>query len=335
MKILAIDDDPIILQLLEQFMSAIGDHELETAMSAVEACDIVGDHQTAQYDCFLIDIQMPGMDGMELVKYLRTLDCYRDTPVLMLTAMSEKRYVDGAFAAGATDYVTKPFEVTELKTRLGLAEKLAANRRPSVKKVFAAQKLQGAQAVQEDPSDFKLFEPISIVEVDNVIEIVALENYVSQLSRSSLFGSTCFAFSIRKIQEYYDEMSNFEFSALVTDVAEAISDALIGHQFLMSYAGNGVFICVSESGWLPDMDKLQDRVNLQLAVTPFYNNHGEQLRPRVAGGEATRMIWKSSESLLETLANAHASAERAAIAREHELKDLFSTTTTSRMSGTG
>lgn len=323
MRILAIDDDQIILQLLEEFMSAIGGHELETAGSGVEACDILSAHSTALYDCFLVDIQMPGMDGIELVKNIRVMECYRKTPVLMLTAMSEKRYIDGAFAAGATDYVTKPFEVTELKTRLGLAEKLAGKRKASVKNIFAANKLQETQSQQGESQAFQVYEPINIVEVNNVIEVVALENYVSQLSRSSLFGSTCFAFSIRKVQEYYDEMSSFEFSGLITDVAEAVSDALAGYQFLMSYAGNGVYICVSESGWLPDMKKLQERVNLQLAITPFYNNHGEQLRPRVAGGEATRMIWKSGESLLETLASAHASAERAAIEREQELRDLF------------
>ena len=326
MKILAIDDDPIILQLLEQFMSAIGDHDLQTMVSGAEAYKTLQTHPEAYFDCFLIDVQMPGMDGIELIGKIRTIECYRETPALMLTAMSEKRYVDAAFAAGATDYVTKPFEVTELKTRLGLAEKLANSNRTSTKKIFAVQNLQGVPQPANGPQKFEVYEPITIFDVDNVIELVALENYVSQLSRGSLFGSTCFAFSIRKVQEYYDEMSAFEFSALIEDVAETISDALAGHQFLMSYAGNGVFVCVSESGWLPDMKKLQDRLNLQLAVSEFYNNRGERICPRVAGGEATRMLWKSGGSLLETLANAHASAERAAIARERELKELFTAT---------
>ena len=325
MKILAVDDDPIILELLDQFVAAIGEHELLTACSGFAALEMVAEHAADPFDCFLVDIQMPGMDGTDLVRNLRVIKKYAEAPVLMLTAMSEKGYVDQAFAAGATDYVTKPFEVTELRTRLSRMASLVEKRRGG--EVIQMPTNGASQDDMGAPMrSFRLFDPIPVFDVDNVIDIAALENYVSQLSRGSLFGSTCFAFAIRNVQSHFQSLSPFEFSAMIADVAEVISDTLRGHQYLMSYAGNGVFLCVTESGWYPDMDQLKDSVNLALATTELYNNRGELLTLRVANGEAMRLVWKSGGSLLDTLAEAHDSAERAAVVYERELKNIWSTT---------
>ncbi|MEW9919241.1 PleD family two-component system response regulator [Marimonas sp. MJW-29] len=317
MQILAVDDDPIILELLKQFMVAVGGHSLSVALSGAEALEMINAENAPRFDCFLFDIQMPGMDGIELTRRMRETARYADTPVLMLTAMADKRYVDNAFAAGATDYVTKPFEVSELKARIGLVEGLVAARQSRTKKIFAA------QAMPEQPNTVELFEPISIYDVDNVIEYMAMQNYVAQLSRSALFGSTTFAFTIREIETYHRTMSAFEFFSLISDVAEVISDTLMGHQFLMSYAGNGTFVCVTESGWRPDVAKLMDAINLSLATTELYDNTGERLHPRVIAGAPERLIWKSGASVMDALATAHASAEAAAVAHMDAQKDFW------------
>lgn len=186
MRILAVDDDPIIVELLAQFIEAVGGHELTTAGSGAEALDLLRGDANATFDCFMLDIQMPGMDGIELTRRIRMMARYADTPVLMLTAMADKRYIDGAFAAGATDYVTKPFEVAELKARLSLVAGMIEGRRSRTRKIFAASAV-GARA---GSGAVELHEPISIHDVDNVIEYVAMENYVQQLTRSSLFGSS-------------------------------------------------------------------------------------------------------------------------------------------------
>jgi CheY-like chemotaxis protein len=98
MKILAVDDDPIILELLGQFVEIIGAHELTTAPSALHAIDMLGDPNLGPIDCFMLDIQMPSMDGIELAQHIRNSARHADTPILMLTAMSDKRYIDAAFA---------------------------------------------------------------------------------------------------------------------------------------------------------------------------------------------------------------------------------------------
>ena len=100
--------------------------------------------------------------------------------------MSDKRYVDAAFAAGATDYVTKPFEVSELKARLGLVEGLVQARQSRTKKIFATQAISASSHPNVPAEGLELYEPISIYDVDNVIEYMAMGNYVAQLSRSAL-----------------------------------------------------------------------------------------------------------------------------------------------------
>lgn len=320
MKILAVDDDPIILELLSHFMSAVGQHELTTAESALEAIDLLAQPDPPVFDCFLLDIQMPGMDGIELARHIRRKAATTAAPIVMLTAMSEKRYIDNAFAAGATDYVTKPFDLTELKARINMVEQLVLSRRLSPEKIFAT-----ATLAQENPAaDFvDLHDPIELNDVDNVIACTAMENYVAQLSRSSLFGSTVFGFTLRKADIHCSNLSGAEFRFLIEDVAEVISDSLSGHQFLMTYAGNGTYLCITESGWRPDMTALTNTVNLHLNHAHLTSNSGEELHPRVSAGAAIRLVWKSGDQILNALSTAQSSAEAAAAEHERLKTDFF------------
>ncbi|WP_299028219.1 response regulator [uncultured Sulfitobacter sp.] len=320
MKILAVDDDPIIVELLSQFLTTLGPHELTTAGSGKEALEIVAQHSSAPFDCFMLDIQMPQMDGMELARALRQNISYATTPIVMLTAMSEKRYIDGAFAAGATDYVTKPFDLTELKARINMVEQLVLSRQAKAINRFAASTLlEGAELADS----IDMHEPISLHDIDNVIACTAMENYVAQLSRSSLFGSTVFAFTLRKADKYCDNLSGAEFKFLIEDVAEVISDTLSDHQFLMTYAGSGTYLCITESGWRPDMPRLTDSVNLHLNRAQVMSNTGEELHPRVSAGVSIRLVWKSGDQILNALSTAQSSAEDAAEEYERLKTDFF------------
>jgi CheY-like chemotaxis protein len=79
------------------------------------------------FDCFILDVQMPGMDGIELCGQIRAIEVYKDTPIIMNTAVADRDYIDAAFAAGATDYLTKPVDEVEVKARLGVIENSSPN----------------------------------------------------------------------------------------------------------------------------------------------------------------------------------------------------------------
>lgn len=309
MKILAIDDDPVILDLLELMIGEADAHELVTAASGAKALSLLSSQTGDSFDCFLVDIQMPEMDGIELCRRLRAKSEYLDTPVVMLTAMSEKRYIDAAFAAGATDYITKPFDATDLKARLFVMQNLIERRTAEADAATPAPGRQGD--VGQELSGNELFFPVHLRGVENVIDIVALENYVTQLSRSKLFGSTAFAFAIRRVDELHRRLLPQEFVAMLTQVASMTARGLAPHQVLISYAGNGVFLCITERGWRPDTGQLRDKLNLELAQEVICSESGQRLQPRLVAGEAVRLVWKTDASLMEALSEAHASAEAA------------------------
>ncbi len=123
MKILVVDDDESILELLSAILETSGYTDISVCASPHEALTMIRNAET-RYECLLFDINMPGMDGIELCQKVRALQSHKDTPIVMLTAMTDRSYIDRAFEAGATDYITKPFDVTEIGARLRIAAKL-------------------------------------------------------------------------------------------------------------------------------------------------------------------------------------------------------------------
>lgn len=302
MKILAVDDDDLSLDLLSNFIEKHGDHDLVTAKSAYDAIKIIHKHGLDYFDFLFVDIKMPEMNGTEFTSYIRKTLQLRDVPVIMLTAMVDKDHIDAAFAAGATDYVTKPFDGNDLRGRLSLIERLIGPEK-------SIGKAGDHQIAFEDP--IGLGDPVTVFDVDNVIDHTSMENYALQLSRSAAFGSSTFAFAVRDIARLHQELSPYEFHSLISDVAEVLSDAMDGNQFLMSYAGCGVFVCVAERGWTPDIRRLEDRANLFLSQTELFKNDGERLFIRVSVGKSVRFVWKSGQSVLDALAKAHDYADNA------------------------
>ncbi|MEQ9566508.1 MAG: response regulator, partial [Pseudomonadales bacterium] len=141
MKILAVDDDPSILMLLEHALSMSRHHDVTLAFSAREALDTI-DRDEVNFDCFLIDIQMPEIDGIDLTQVIRKTPGYERHPILMLTAMHEKSYLDRAFLAGATDYVSKPFDFRNLQARIFDAQGLAVENTRSVCRIGKDQNIK-------------------------------------------------------------------------------------------------------------------------------------------------------------------------------------------------
>lgn len=121
MRILAVDDDPIVQDLLSLALSRSIYDDLEFATSGAEALDLLNDTQEP-FSCFLLDINMPEFDGVELCEKIRELPQYRETPIIMVTRLDHRLHLERAVIAGATDYVVKPFDGQEVVTRIELAE---------------------------------------------------------------------------------------------------------------------------------------------------------------------------------------------------------------------
>ncbi|WP_158275524.1 PleD family two-component system response regulator [Maritimibacter sp. 55A14] len=288
MKILAVDDDLMILDLLREAMAAIGEHEVETASSGEMAIELFR-KKGSYYDCFLLDIQMPETDGIEVCKTIRATPGYKRTPIIMATAMSQKAYIERAFAAGATDYVVKPFDFGELNTRLRTAAKIAEQR---MDKIEMGNNARSIQEVLNRNLSHSLEEPFEIQGVERLVGYVSFENFVLTLPLGSLLSSSLFAVKIANVDKIYAATTPVQFRRIMTDVAEAITDATEADGNLFSYRGNGIFLCLRQSGGAGSLEDLEKELNRALSGIVVHSGteqRGEPLKLRIVVGSAASL----------------------------------------------
>jgi DNA-binding response OmpR family regulator len=128
MKILVVDDDEVTLSILQLYLAEAGYRDVTVCASSENALSLI-EHDIMKYDCFFFDIMMPFIHGVDLCKKVRSKNEYDDTPIIMLTALSDNSDIDEAFAVGATDYVTKPFNMADIGARVRIAENLISKRK--------------------------------------------------------------------------------------------------------------------------------------------------------------------------------------------------------------
>ena len=114
-RILIVDDSRSSLAFLKHVVSQLGWTDIECVLHPVEALRRA---QDVQFDLVLVDNIMPEIDGVELTRRLRARDDYRLVPIIMVTSMDDPQLRVTAIAAGATDFIHKPFDVTELQARV-------------------------------------------------------------------------------------------------------------------------------------------------------------------------------------------------------------------------
>lgn len=125
-KILLVDDRPENLLALEAILQGLG-HDLIKATSGEEALKRLLVEDVA---VLLLDVQMPGMDGFETAAHVKRREKTRDIPILFLTAIDgEAHQAFRGYAAGAVDYLSKPFDPWVLKAKVGVFVELYERRR--------------------------------------------------------------------------------------------------------------------------------------------------------------------------------------------------------------
>ena len=117
MKILAVDDDPVSLQLIKKILQKAGFIEIQTCPSGEKALELI---KSRPPDVVLLDIQMPGMDGYEVCEKIRSDKATTYLPIVMVTGgpADADKAIQRSFEAGATDYTTKPIRSIEFVARI-------------------------------------------------------------------------------------------------------------------------------------------------------------------------------------------------------------------------
>jgi len=242
MRILVVDDEKDVLDLIELALLSFGGYEVCLASTAKKALATIASSRE-KFDLLLLDIQMPGMTGIDLCKAIRELPAYRYVPIIMITAMSDKEKIDQAFAVGATDYLNKPFDITELKHRIGLAEKAAFQSEQLTESALSGRKLV-KEAQTGNPCS--IVDPIPIDDVDGVVRVHVFENYLKQMSRLQFSHTRLLVVKVSNIAAIHSRCTGREFADQVTDISECIASSLYGAP-LIAYFGGGIFCIAIDS----------------------------------------------------------------------------------------
>jgi PAS domain S-box-containing protein len=112
-SILIVDDQQTNVSLLEQTLGEAGYLHVSSTMAPHEVCAL---HRKNRYDLILLDLQMPGMDGFQVMEGLKTNEADGYLPVLVITAQPGHKL--RALQAGAKDFISKPFDLVEVRTRI-------------------------------------------------------------------------------------------------------------------------------------------------------------------------------------------------------------------------
>ena len=150
--VLVVDDTEANIDILVGALD--GEYKVSVAMDGESALEAVG---TELPDLILLDIMMPGIDGYEVCRRLKSESKTSDIPVVFITAMSEIENKTRGFELGAIDYITKPFEVVEVKARVKTHLSLAL-----AKNELANQNIILEEKVKERTKELALTQDVTI-----------------------------------------------------------------------------------------------------------------------------------------------------------------------------
>ena len=262
MKIICVDDDPVFLSILEECLSAAGYGRVTTYQQPVEVA-VLAEAGRLEADVVLLDVEMPGLTGIELCAALRAAPGHEATPIIMISSVTSRARIKDALAAGASDYLSKPLDPVELGARLSMVERVLLERRR------AASLERDLGSLQDQPGFGFRFEDAVLPGQDaGLVDFLALENHLHGLGWAGLQGRSVVAFRLRNAGWGYANLDRLAYFDFLSEAAGLIQSQLAGARYRLAYAGAGDFVATLERGTRIDAAEVQ--VGLSLARGPFF-----------------------------------------------------------------
>ena len=304
LRILVVDDEPSILELVKTALEKLENYKVTVAHSAADALDKI-EEAVQPFDCFLLDIQMPDVDGIKLLMEVRATPEYTDTPVIMLTAMSDRKYIDDAFLEGATDYVSKPFDFFELRSRIKCAHRLVEARQKAEPSRSAASELNNKISAKSKALPKRVFnfkDPLMIDGISRILRDVEFDNYFEQLARHKLLKSQAIAVKLQDAENLYRQEGGPKFLSAIRELAACIQMATNDLDRVFSYRGSGMFLMVVHGR--KTGSTLSSLENLHEVISARIDQHLTNERIKFLVGEPIAMPALSRSRAAEALQRA-------------------------------
>lgn len=157
-SILIVDDQKANVMLLEQMLKSAGYRRVTSTMDPRTVCGL---HAAHRYDLILLDLQMPDMDGFQVMEGLKEIETDGYLPVLVITAQPGHKL--RALQVGAKDFVSKPFDLIEVQTRIHnmLEVRLLYQKLDNYNKLLEQTVLERTAELRESEARFKSFTELS------------------------------------------------------------------------------------------------------------------------------------------------------------------------------
>lgn len=179
MKILVVDDEKVIVKGIKFNLENEG-YTVDVGYDGIEA---VAKAKSENYDLIILDLMMPGKDGLEACQEIRS---FSTVPIIMLTARSDKSDLLMGFESGADDYITKPFELMELKVRIRALLRRANMSAASVPVSRAVMTAGTIQLDEQQRSAFKNGVPVELTIKEFDLMLFFMKNPGKVYSRENL-----------------------------------------------------------------------------------------------------------------------------------------------------
>ncbi len=263
MRILLVDDDTIFTDLISSKLAELGLDDITIAHSAEDALSVV-ENQRVPFDCYLLDIMLGEMDGIELCQHLRSRRDCRVAPIIMITSSNEAHLMDRAFKAGATDFLRKPLDHAEMVGRIQTAMLLVKTTRNETRGRHAL------RALISFASDFNLIdlsERACFPDVNGMVDYYQIENRLLKME-DGLYQMHLFRIRVRNFATLNKRTERANVMQQLHAISAAISQTVTARRFQLAYIGQGIFVCciIGRHVMVPDLFQARLRNNAQEAL---------------------------------------------------------------------
>jgi diguanylate cyclase (GGDEF)-like protein len=278
--ILIVDDNPVIIKLLGAMLTRAG-YQVAHASSGDQAMEIL---ESLQPDLILLDIDMPGVSGLDTCRMIKENPRSADIPVIFVTASDDKNDIVAGFSAGAQDYIIKPSTKEELLAR--------------VRTHLALCKTQ--KALRESRARYR--------ELSFIDDLTGFYNtrYLYQTLQAHLdkhpdWPVTVIFMDIDKFKHVVDTHGHLNGSRAIAELADIIKPLLPKGSYGVSYGGDEFVVVLTRYDGVSG-GRIAERIRAAIADNYFLTSQGLAVRITVSCGVAS--FPDDADNLVDLLGNA-------------------------------